>query len=103
MEEKQNEEKVTLDNILDEIRSVRKKVAMQRREALFICGIGIAFAIFILGFSIWATILESPKMQWFDSLFSMLVGSFFIIRIFKVWDNLENEEQKETHKETKND
>jgi len=101
MLEKQNEEKVTLVSIRDEIKSMREEAKMRHKEALIVSGVGVAGAICFLSISIWVTTMLSPNWQWFDSLFFGLIGLGFLIHFKRMGEKL-RKEQRETHRETEN-
>ena len=101
MSKKQNEDKVTLGRIWEEIKCMKKEAEVQHRQALIVSGMGVAGAICFLGISIWVATKLSPNWQWFDSLFFILLGMGFLV-YFSVMERKLRRERREVRKETEN-
>ena len=101
MEEKQNKEKVTLDNILDEIRLMRKEARIQHRQALVVVVMSVMTAVWFVGLSFY---IVSGKFswEWWQGLIIMVVSLIIFLYAFSKERKL-REEQRELHKETEND
>jgi len=100
MEEKQNKEKVTLDNILDEIRLMRKEARIQHKEVTYFNGFSIASAVVILGATLY-TMTLGLCWQRINGFGIMVLGACFAVYCLSKKITL-GKEQRETHKETEN-
>lgn len=85
---------VTLADIQNEIKSMRKEAQIQYRYTLYFSGFGIAVAVALLGVSIYTMTLVSPRWQVIDGIGILLLGIGFAVYCWSKRRGLRREVKK---------